>query len=647
MYEYAGTIKVPSRSHDPLANIVVERFNEAVRWQSQESIGGRSLRTVLRDCYDQFNGILPCEDIAIVEELGVDAYVNLTAMKSGLVQSYLLETLVQGGSLPLVIQPTPIPDLSAQGKAVALDRVRETLFGQQFSGDVAALIAQIKTSVMTEEFKIAKDKADNMERLMTDQCLQGGWNPSMYAFTTDFTVYPYAVLQGPVPVRRPELQWIDDKLRVKYNNHYEFRSISPWDFWYSPDSPDTQRGTGVFTRQRWNRQTLLQAAQMKSYLRDNIIKVLEDVEKDSEFNFAWMSENPDQYDNNLKSWTHCSSTIDVMTHHGFFSGRELRTYGIPDVEDLEFYNANVTIVNGRTVQVVMPPNPNLNLRPIHTASFYKTHDRIPNYSIPQRIRDVERCYLTSLRYLMSNAANSSGPIVEADYTRLSRYMSDDDIGRLIPNTMYMADSEMTSNNPALRFYSIPTAIPAYMQLQSYFMDLVDRISNIPAALHGTAQGSGANRTFRGAAMLQGNAIKAIQAAVANIDQFVFEPLGQMLYNYNMLYEDNDDIKGDCKIMAQGATGLLQREIDRQNSYEILQLTAAAGNQLAQIPNGAQIITWALSNVFSQMGVPKELISGMNIVNQSGIPGTPGGAGPTSTPIGQEGVPAQITEQQTM
>jgi len=222
--------------------------------------------------------------------------------------------------------------------------------------------------------------------------------------------------------------------------------------------------------------------------------------------------------------------------------------------------------------------------------------------------------------MMSNAANSSGPIVEADYLRLAKYMSDEDIGKLLPNTMYMADSEIGSNNPALKFYSIPNNMGAYMQLQGYFMDLVDRVSNIPAALHGTAQGSGANRTFRGAAMLQGNAIKAIQAAVANIDQFVFDPMGKLLYNYNMLYEDNEDVKGDAKIIAQGATGLLQREIDRQNSYEILQLTAAAGNQLAQIPNGSQIITWALSNVFSNMGVPKELISGMQMTSQPGVPG---------------------------
>lgn len=623
VYEYAKTIEVPPRSQDPIANITIQRFNEAVRWQSQELVGDKSLRVVLRECYDQFNGNLSCEDQQIADEIGVDAYVNLTAMKSGLVQSYLLETLVQGESLPWTIQPTPIPTLSENGRYEVLSQLQNEIFNNQYTGDLQELITNLKTTVMRKEYDYAKTAAEGMEKLMTDQCIEGGWNNAMYGFATDFTVYPFAVLQGPIPVRKPRLQWSGDTLTTKLETSYEFRSVSPWDFWYSPDSPDTQRGTGVFIRQRWTRQKLLEAAKMNSYIRANIIKVLEDTESYN-YNFKWMSENPDQPDDQLAMWAHCSATVDVLIHYGYFSGKELREYGITKVEDLEFYNATVTVINGYTIQVVIPQNPNLNVRPIHTASFYKTHDRIPSFSIPQRIRDVERCYLTTLRYLLTNASGASGPITEADYSRLSKYMSDEDIGKLIPNTMYLADGEMGNNNPALRFYSIPSVMGQYLQILQYFMDLTDRISNIPAALHGTAQGSGANRTFRGAAMLQGNAVKAIQAAVRNIDQFVFEPLGQQLYNYNMMYSKDESIKGDCKVLAQGATGLLQREIDRQNSYEILQLVGAAGNQLAQTPNGAAIMTWALNNVLGQMGVPKELLASAPSVGP-GVPGPTGGA----------------------
>ncbi|MBQ3569544.1 MAG: hypothetical protein IJA20_02600 [Methanocorpusculum sp.] len=632
VYEYARTVEVPPKSRDPLANITIQRFNEAVRWQSQELVGDRSLKTVLRECYDQFNGNLSCRDQEIADEIGVDAYVNLSAMKAGLVQSFLMETLVQASTLPFTISPTPIPTLSESAKYEILAQIQQEIFQNNYSGDLQALVYNLKRTMLRKEYDHAKRAAEAMEKLMIDQCLEGRWNTAMFGFSTDFTVYPFAVLHGPVPVRRPRLQWSGDKLHTKVETFYEFYSVSPWDFWYSPDSPDTQRGTGIFIRQRWTRQKLLEAAQMRSYIQSNIMEVLKGTEG-YDYNFKWMSANPDQPDDQLAMWANCSATVDVLIHYGYFSGKELKEYHIRNVEDTQFYNAMITVINGITVQVVVPPNPNLNIRPVHTASFYKTHDRIPSFSIPQRIRDVERCYLTTLRYLISNASSASGPITEADYARLSKYMTDEDLGKLIPNTVYLADSEIGTNTPALRFYSIPSVMGQYMQVLQYFMDLVDRISNIPAALHGTAQGSGVNRTFRGAAMLQGNATKSIKAAMGNIDHFVFEPMGQLLYNYNMVYHSDESIKGDCKVLAQGSTGLLQREIDRQNSYEILQLTAAAGNQLTAMPNGAAILTWALNNVLGNMGVPSELLS------QAG-PQTPGPTGMAAPGPAEPSMPAQ-------
>lgn len=143
-------------------------------------------------------------------------------------------------------------------------------------------------------------------------------------------------------------------------------------------------------------------------------------------------------------------------------------------------------------------------------------------------------------------------------------------------------------------------------------------------------------------MLQSNAVKAIQSAVFNIDEFVYKPLGELLYNYNMVYSKDQTVKGDCKIMARGVTALLQKETDRQNSYEILQMVASAGQQLAALPNGAKIVQWALKNVFENMGVPKELLKdeGMQGQNQAGqgIPGSIPGQGGQEAQQGQGGQP---------
>lgn len=641
IYDYASEIEVPNDARDKLATVVARRFNDAVRWQSQERVGGVPLRMVLRQCYDQYHGILSPTEQKIIDDIGVDAHVNLSAMKAGVVQSYLAESLIQAGQLPWTIQPTPVPDLSDSGELMVAQSVQQSV-EQGFRGDLRSLVYSLKSEAARKELEHAQDIADNMMKLITDQCAEGGWNRAMFGFINNFCVYPYAVLAGPIPTRRVRMQWSGETLRPKYETFYEFKSISPWDFWWSPDSPDTQRGTGIFIRQRWTRQQLLDAAKMTSYIGENIIKVLDDANR-NDFRYHWISNNPEQTDSQVLSWRDNDTTIDILIHWGYFSGRELTKYGIPGLEDDEFYNAMVTMCGRHIIQVLVEKNPTLNKRPVFTASFYTTQDRIPGESIPQRLRDVERCYETCLRYLISNAYYGSAPITEADYARVSKFMSDEDIGRIIPGSMYFSDSELGNATPAFKYYSLPNNMAAFQNALVYFMDLADRVTNIPAALHGTAQGSGANRTFRGAAMLQSNAVKAIQSAVFNIDEFVYKPLGELLYNYNMIYSKDQTVKGDCKIMARGVTALLQKETDRQNSYEILQMVASAGQQLAALPNGAKIVQWALKNVFENMGVPKELLKDEGVQGQNqagqGIPGgIPGQQGQAEAAAGQGGQP---------
>ena len=641
IYDYASEIEVPNDARDKLATVVARRFNDAVRWQSQERVGGVPLRMVLRQCYDQYHGILSPTEQRIIDNIGIDAHVNLSAMKAGVVQSYLAESLIQAGQLPWTIQPTPVPDLSDSGELMVAQSVQQSV-EQGFRGDLRSLVYSLKSEAARKELEHAQDIADNMMKLITDQCAEGGWNRAMFGFINNFCVYPYAVLAGPIPTRRVRMQWSGETLRPKYETFYEFKSISPWDFWWSPDSPDTQRGTGIFIRQRWTRQQLLDAAKMTSYIGENIIKVLDDANR-NDFRYHWISNNPEQTDSQVLSWRDNDTTIDILIHWGYFSGRELTKYGIPGLEDDEFYNAMVTMCGRHIIQVLVEKNPTLNKRPVFTASFYTTQDRIPGESIPQRLRDVERCYETCLRYLISNAYYGSAPITEADYARVSKFMSDEDIGRIIPGSMYFSDSELGNATPAFKYYSLPNNMAAFQNALVYFMDLADRVTNIPAALHGTAQGSGANRTFRGAAMLQSNAVKAIQSAVFNIDEFVYKPLGELLYNYNMIYSKDQTVKGDCKIMARGVTALLQKETDRQNSYEILQMVASAGQQLAALPNGAKIVQWALKNVFQNMGVPKELLKDEGVQGQNqagqGIPGgIPGQQGQAEAAAGQGGQP---------
>lgn len=633
--KWLESIETIPKKLDPLAGEVMRRYNGAVAAQSTELVNGKPLRTVLQNCWEQQNSILSCDAQARADALGVDVVVNLTTLKADIANSFLNDALTNAGNseLPWTIQPTPRPDISQSAKDEIITNVRYGLESGAFMGNPQMLIEAIrqqKVVAFEKETEAAKRSADAMLSLIADQCVEGGFNRALTDFLQYFTIYPYAVFAGPFITRAPRLVWGKTKPRIQTEVFPTFRAISPFDFVWSPDSPDTQRGTCVFTRTLWTRRELLDAVKLPGYLHDNVLDVLKDADSKVDFPLQWLSHAPDSPQHNLSLWASNVSPIEVLTHYGLMSGRELSKYNFMGLDDTEYYNCQIAMCAGRVIQVKVFSDPRLHTRPIYTASFYRTGgDRIAGDGIAQRLRDVERAYIACLMYLMRNAANAREPYCEADYKRLAKYLGDDDAGKVVPGTMYLVDSDAGgSREPALRFTTIPAHMSDYVQLMEYFMQLADKVTNIPAALHGEAVGSGAMRTFRGMSLLQGNATKALSASTDNIAEGVFKPLGQLLYNINMLYAQDPDVKGDSQIVTKGAEGLLQKEMEKQSAMEILQVLGASASGLGQMVNIAPAIQWSLEKLLTSMGVPQSITEQM----RGATPAQGVAADPNSNPM---------------
>lgn len=605
---------IPKKAPDKLGKEIMRRWNGAVLWQTSEKVNGKGLRDVLRECWEQQNGVLSCDDQQRADALGVDAVVNLTALKTGIANAYLTDALISNTTtLPWVVMPTPRPSISPESIEMLLQVLKHGFFTDQFADgtQMVDFIRKGKKLLLRHEQEEAKKSAEEMMSLLEDQCAEGGFNRALSDFLHYFTIYPYSVFVGPYITRSPRLTWGKNKPRVSTEVLPVFRSISPFDFAYSPDSPDTQRGTCVFTRTLWTRKELLDAAKLPSYINENVLHVLEQADTNDQFDLDWLTHEPDSPKRDLTLWISNVRPIEVLTHYGIMSGRELAEYGFNNLERNEFYNCEIAMAGYRVIQVKVNSDPRMQTRPIYTASFYRTSgDRIAGDGIAQRLRDVERAYHSCLMYLMRNVANASAPLCEADYRRLAKYMDDEDLGNIVPGTMYLADSDASSNQPALKFFNVPSNIPAYAQLMEMFTQMADRVTNIPAALHGEAVGSGAMRTFRGMSMLQGNATRALHSAVTNIDNGVFSPLGELMYNINMLYAADSSVKGDVQIVTKGAEGLLQKETEKQTAMEMLQVIGAVGGSLSGAVNLTPVVGWAIKKLFGAMNIPDDILEQM-------------------------------------
>ena len=628
--------KLPNKKQqDPLADEILRRYNGAVAWQSAERVNGKSLRQVLRECWEQQNGVLSCEDQQLADELGINVVVNLTALKTGVANAYLTDALTSGDAeLPWIILPTPRPDISLTSKDELLAHLKQSLFAGEIadSETMVEVIRQAKQYLARREKERADKACAEMTSLIEDQCAEGGFHRAITDFLQYFIPYPFGVFAGPYVVRAPRLVWGEKKPRMSTEVYPIFKAISPFDFCYSPDSPDTQRGTCVFTRERWTRKELLDAAKLPTYLRQNVLDVLKEADMNGAFNLQWLSREPDSAGRDISLWASNVRPIEVLHHYGVMSGRELAKYGFNDLDDLEFYNCEIVMAGYRVIMVKVLRDPRMQTRPIYTASFYRTGgDKIAGDGIAQRLRDIERAYMANLRYLLRNSQFASAPMCEADYTRIARYMGENDLGNIVPGLMYLTDSNVSSGNtPALKFFNIPSNLPGYVQLLEMFMQLADRVTNIPAQLHGEAVGSGAMRTFRGMSALQGNATKALHAAVDNMTYGIFSQLGELLYNTNLLYSPDAEVKGDTQIMVKGAEGMLHKEMEKQSAMEILQVIGAVGSQLGQSLNLAPVIGWSIKKLMGSMDVPDDIINAMDqmpampMMPQGGAGGVSGG-----------------------
>jgi hypothetical protein len=241
------------------------------------------------------------------------------------------------------------------------------------------------------------------------------------------------------------------------------------------------------------------------------------------------------------------------------------------------------------------------------------------------------------RALIRNMSFSSGPQVEIDVSRVKSYVSNlDDLLNLSPFQSRFVDQDLVNGGrPAYTFTNVPEIMSKLIPVLNYNWKVADDVSNIPAYAQGDPSLQGAGRTFRGFSAVFAQALKVFKMPVQNLDQGIFQPFAQALYDYNMAYSDDPTVKGDARVLARGSSGLVERELQQQKALETMQIIAQMTPAAAQIvPEKAARVaeyTWgkaleALGVPTDQLGVSEEVSSSIRTegqMPQTPIPPVPG------------------------
>lgn len=544
----------------------------------------RPIEDVMLKALRQRNGEYEPDKLnAIRSQGGSEVYMMLTEIKCRAAESWLRDILMDQGTPPWDIQPTPLPDLSpAHQEEIKQAFAEQVVITMQQTGQAPTKqdMLELKEVVAQQfRFKIlqeAQNRVDRMKVKIEDQLVQGGWSDAFNEFITDLVTFPCAFLKGPIVRRQRYLKWNtspEGKTVVESGERIapEFERVSPFNIYPEPGITRLNDGY-LFEHHELSRQALADLIGVPGYDEQAIRKALSDGPGAS-----WITDYTDdaREEEERKYYTEMRPTdvFDALEFWGKVSGAMLREWGmtaeeVPD--EAKEYDANVWLVGNMVIKAVLNYDP-LGEKPYCKTSFIKTPGSFWGRSIPEIIEDLQNICNAAARALVNNMGVSSGPQVEVN---LERIPPNEDITQIHPWKIWQVlNDPLGSSAPAIRFEQPQDNANSLMAVYEKFSRLADDHSGIPSYLYGDTDVQGAGRTASGLSMLMGSAGKGIRQVVMHIDHDVVKPVIQRQFVYNMRYDEDESIKGDAQIVPRGAVNLAVKETTNVRRVEFLNATA--------------------------------------------------------------------------
>jgi hypothetical protein len=515
---------------------------------------------------------------AIKDQGGSEVYMMITEVKCRAAESWLRDILLDSGTPPWDLQPTPIPDLSpkeAEELQLAFaERVMEVLQGSGQAPSRAQL-AELKEVVGQEfRFKIlqaAQNRVDRMRIKIEDQFVQGGWADAFNEFITDLVTFPAAFIKGPIVRRQRYLKWSGSTLQPGERIAPEYERVSPFNIYPEPGITRINDGY-IFEYHEMTRTQMADLIGVPGYDDAAIRKVLE-IGNTQSWVQEWQKDSREDAERKFHTELRPTEVYDALEFWGKINGRMLQEWGMSEEEvpdpDRE-YDANIWAVGNYIIKAVLNYDP-LGEKPYAKTSFIKQPGAFWGKGIPEIIEDIQNVCNAAARSLVNNMAIASGPQVEVNLERLP---PNEDITQLRPWKIWQVlNDPLGSSAPAVRFNQPNDNANTLVGVYDRFSRMADDHSGIPAYIYGDTNVQGAGRTASGLSMLMGSAGKGIRQVVMHIDNDVLKTIVHRQFVYNMRYDPDESIKGDAQVVARGAVNLAVKETVNVRRVEFLNATA--------------------------------------------------------------------------
>jgi len=481
----------------------------------------------------------------------------------------------------------------------------------------------------------AQRSADKMKKLMHDQLEETGARKALRMTTFEACLLGTGIIKGPQGIEKEYPNWVAGKEEGQADYRPTKKFIPKYDhvsFWAAYPDPDaTSMDDAEFFIERHK----LSKSQLRALKkRPTFRKTAIDAAIESGANYT-----PQWWESHLEEEDSTSGGIDryeALEFWGVVDTDRLEEEGLTipkEVKDLGEASVNVWICNGKVLRLILNPH-----KPSYIPYFVVPYELNPysffGIGIAENMSDTQLLMNGFMRMAVDNAALAGNLVFEIDRDN----MEDGQDLSIYPGKVFVRQAGAPGQ--ALFGTKFPNTANENMQLFDKARQLSDEQTGIPSFSHGQTGVTGVGRTSSGISMLMGAASVSIKTVIKNIDEYLLEPIGKSLFQFNMQFNYDKNIKGDLEIKARGTESYISTEVRSQRLMQFLQTTSNPQDQafarrdyiLREIAKSLELDPDKVVNNMADAAIQAEFLAK---IQKTMAPEAP----PNAPPEGQPGAPA--------